>query len=62
MLLDMIFDELLIVDVKVVKFLEVYFMFFLGYENEFVKIKVSIDEIENMYMFGSLVEYVYFDL
>lgn len=62
MSLDMISDESLIADAKVVKLPEVYPMFFLGYENELAKTKASIDEIENMYTLGSLAEYAYSDL
>ena len=62
MSLDMISDESLIADAKVVKLPEVYPMFFLGYENELAKTKASIDEIENMYTLGSLAEFAYSDL
>ncbi|PKL18919.1 MAG: N-acetylneuraminate synthase [Spirochaetae bacterium HGW-Spirochaetae-5] len=51
-----------IVDSKVVKVMEVYPMFFLGYQNALSITKSKIDKISNMYTIGSLAEYAYTDM
>lgn len=51
-----------ILDTKLIKLPEVYPMFFVGYQNELAKTKVTIDSIGNMYSIGSLAEYAYSDL